>query len=74
MINPMPLVAVAVVRYVNYINLSIYMYTVTIGKSHEKALHVVSLLEEYAECIYYLSCLKLFKYELSLKVCIASSV
>jgi hypothetical protein len=55
MINPMPLVAVAVVRYVNYINLSIYMYTVTIGKSHEKALHVVSLLEKYAECIYYLS-------------------
>jgi hypothetical protein len=41
MINPMPLVVVAV-RYVNYINLSIYMYTVTIGKSHEKALHVVS--------------------------------
>jgi hypothetical protein len=42
MINPMPLVVVVAVRYVNYINLSIYMYTVTIGKSHEKALHVVS--------------------------------
>jgi hypothetical protein len=27
MINPMPLVAVAVVRYVNYINLSIYICT-----------------------------------------------
>jgi hypothetical protein len=39
MTNPMPLVVVAAVCYVNYINLSIYiyiyicMYTVTIEKS-----------------------------------------
>jgi hypothetical protein len=33
MTNPMPLVAVATVCYVNYINLSIYTYTVTIEKS-----------------------------------------
>jgi hypothetical protein len=33
MTNPMQLVAVAAVFYVNYINLFIYMYTVTIKKS-----------------------------------------
>jgi hypothetical protein len=35
MTNPMPLVAVATVCYVNYINLLIYiyMYTITIEKS-----------------------------------------
>jgi hypothetical protein len=33
MTNPIQLVAVATVRYVNYINLSIYMYTVTIERS-----------------------------------------
>jgi hypothetical protein len=30
MTNPMPLVAVATVCYVNYSNLLIYMYTVTV--------------------------------------------
>jgi hypothetical protein len=33
MTNPMPFVAVATVCFVNCINLSIYMYTVTIEKS-----------------------------------------
>jgi hypothetical protein len=41
MTNPMPLVAVATVCYVNYINLSIYICTQSLLKSlDEKALHL----------------------------------
>jgi hypothetical protein len=69
MTNHMPFVAVATVCYVNYINLSIYICTQSLLKSLDKrALHFIPLLEEYAECIYYLSecpvtpcCHKLFE-------------
>jgi hypothetical protein len=43
MTNPMPLVAVATVYYVNYINLYIYMYTVPIKSLDNQALHIVPL-------------------------------
>jgi hypothetical protein len=56
MTNLIPLVAVAAVCYVNYINLFIYICTQSLLKSLDrKALHIVPLQEEYAECIYYLS-------------------
>jgi hypothetical protein len=44
MTNPMPLVAVATVCFVNYINLFIYICTQSLLKSlDEKALHIVPL-------------------------------
>jgi hypothetical protein len=55
MSNPIQLVAVATVYYVSYINLFIYICTQSLLKSlDKKALHIVPLQEEYAECIYYL--------------------
>jgi hypothetical protein len=52
MTNPMPPVAVATVSCVNYINLFIYICTQSLLKSlDKKALHIVPLQEEYAECI-----------------------
>jgi hypothetical protein len=44
MTNPMPLVAVATVYYVNYINLFLYICTNSLLKSPDKkALHIVPL-------------------------------